>query len=528
MGTSGPLIVVCMVIIASNLTSNVFKYLANKILHTVRFILIRKLKNELFNKLINMEVSYFSNERKGDLLTRFTFDMINIEQLTTDTLKAFIRDPFTLLFYLGFLIFMSWKLTLIAAVILPIGGTLISLISKKLRKQAQIINDTNGEMISVTEESFTGLRVIKSFTSEIFVGKRYDDINAINTNERRKHDTRVDLSSSLSEVFGIFMIALILFIGGNIVLSNSQEIKASEFIAYIGLFSQIIVPAKSLINCIGVIQKGLVSATKIFEIIDRKETILDAPDAVDIKSIQQSIEIKNLNFKYGERTVLKNINMTILKGQTIALVGPSGSGKSTLADLISRFYEVEEGEILFDGINIKKIRQQSLREKIGIVAQEAVLFNDTIYNNIAFSKENTSFEKLEIAAKAANAHEFIIKTEKQYQTNIGDRGNKLSGGQKQRLSIARALLKNPEILILDEATSALDTESERLVQEALNNLMSNRTSIVIAHRLSTIVNADVIFVLNEGEIVEYGNHNTLMSNKGLYFKLVSLQNNSQA
>lgn len=450
--------------------------------------------------------------------------MINIENLIVDTLKAFIRDPFTLIFYFGFLIFMSWKLTLIAAVILPIGGTLISLISKRLRKQAQIINDTNGEQLSILEESFSGLRVIKSFTSELFVRGRYDALNTVNTDARKQHDVRLELSSSLSEVFGISMIALILFLGGNIVLGGSNEIKASEFIAYLGLFSQIIVPAKSLVNCIGVIQKGLVSGEKVFEILDKEVKIEDAPDAVALANFEDKIEIKNLSFKYGERYVLKNINLNIPRGKVIAFVGPSGSGKSTLADLISRFYDIEEGEILIDGINIKKIKQQSLRENIGIVAQEAVLFNDTIANNIAFGNTTVSQKDIEDSARAANAHEFIVKTEKGYDTNIGDRGNKLSGGQKQRLSIARAVLKNPNILILDEATSALDTESERLVQDALNHLMNNRTSVVIAHRLSTIRNADIIYVLSEGEIIEQGNHEELMSEQGMYYKLVSLQN----
>ncbi|MBK8699493.1 MAG: ABC transporter ATP-binding protein [Saprospiraceae bacterium] len=523
LGMFGPLFIVCVVIVSSNLLSNVFKYLGARVLNKARFEVVRKIKNATFDKLMHMEVSFFSDARKGDLLSRFSFDMVNIEYLITDSLKGFIRDPFTLIFYLGFLIFISWKLTLIAMVILPFGGLLVSLITGKLKRAARLIDESNGELMSISEESFTGVRVIKSFTSESFVSSRFGLVNATNARARFKHDTRLELSGSISEVFGMLMVAIILYVGGRHVLQQIGELKASEFIAYLGLFSQVIIPAKSLVQCVNVIQKGLLSAQKIFDILDRKVLIVDDARAVDKKHLEHGIQITNLNFRYDEKYVLKNINLFIPKGKTVALVGPSGSGKTTLADLVSRFYDVHEGSIEFDGIDIKKIRQNSLRAMIGIVAQESLLFNDTIRQNILLGKENISPAEIETAAQAANAHDFIIKQTNGYDTRIGDRGNKLSGGQKQRISIARALLKNPEVLVLDEATSALDAESERMVQDALERLMHSRTSIVIAHRLSTVMHADLIVVLNEGEIVEQGNHGELLAKNGFYKRLVSLQ-----
>jgi subfamily B ATP-binding cassette protein MsbA len=522
-GKYGPLIIVCIIVIISNVISNVFKYLAGRILHTARFLVIQIIKDQLYQKLISSEVSYFSDERKGDLLSKFTFDMINIEYLITDSLKGFIRDPFTLIMYLGFLLFISWKLTLMALIILPFGGVLIYFISSKLKKAAKGIDITNGELLSITEETFSGLRVIKSFTAEKFVSNKFSTVNKTNAHARYHHDTNLELSSSLSEIFGVMMVVVILFIGGRFVLDGIGDLKAAEFVAYLGLFSQVITPAKSLVQCFSVIQKGIVASENIFKILDRDEAIFDKEDSIDVHSLTYGIEVRNLSFKYKDKFVLKDINIFIPKGKTIALVGPSGSGKSTLADLISRFYDIHEGEVLFDGINIKNIKQRSLREKIGIVAQESVLFNDTIKNNIAFGNENKSDEEIIQAAKLANAHEFIMLQPDKYETVIGDRGNKLSGGQKQRLSIARALLKNPEVLILDEATSSLDAESEKLVQEALNTLMHTRTSLVIAHRLSTIRNADLIMVINDGKIIEQGNHHDLLTKDGFYKKLISLQ-----
>lgn len=525
LGNSGPLIVVCCIILASNLLTNFFKYFSVRTLQEAKREVTQKLRQALYEKLIRMEVGYFSDERKGDMLTKFTFDISNIEQMIADTLKAFFREPIMIIFNLMLLIFISWKLTIIAALILPIGGTFIAIITKKLRKQAKTINETNGSMLSITEESISGLRVIKSFASEHFLSQKYKAVNLLNATEKRRHDIRVDFSSLFSEFSGISMAALIVFVGGSMILSGDSNLKGSEFIAYLAIFSQILVPAKSLVSCISSIQKGIVSGEKVFEVIDRAPVIVDSPLSKNLDHFERSIHLKNVSFKYQHNYVLKDINLEILKGKTVALVGPSGSGKSTLADLVSRFYDIEDGEILFDNNNIKNLKTQSIRDKIGIVAQEAVLFNDTIYNNIAFGNPKATRDDVVNAAKIANAHEFIERSENGYETYIGDRGGKLSGGQKQRLSIARAVLKNPEILILDEATSALDTESERLVQDALNKLMSNRTSLVIAHRLSTIQHADLIVVLSEGKIVEQGTHHELVEKHGLYSKLVTLQSN---
>lgn len=525
LGKSGPLILVCTTILLSNLFSNFFKFFATRTLQNAKMAITVKIKQVLYDRLIQMEVGYFSNERKGDLLSKFSFDIVNIEQLVSDSLKAFFREPIMIIFNLLLLIFISWKLTIIAAFILPIGGTFIGMISKKLRKQAKIINETNGTMLSITEESISGLRVIKSFLAEKFLSDKYASVNHLNAKERQRHDIRVDFSSLFSEFSGISMAALIVFVGGSLILSGESDLKGSEFIAYLAIFSQILVPAKSLVNCISSIQKGIVSGDKVFEIIDREATIKDGEHSKELPHFEHSIKFEEVSFKYLQRNVLSNISLEIPKGKTVALVGPSGSGKSTMADLVSRFYDIEQGKITIDGHNIKDIKLQSLREKIGIVAQEAVLFNDTIFNNIAFGNPKATMDEVIKAAKIANAHEFIEKSEEGYNTVIGDRGNKLSGGQKQRLSIARAILKNPEILILDEATSALDTESERLVQDALNKLMTNRTSLVIAHRLSTIQHADIIVVLSEGEILEKGNHQELLLKQGLYSKLVTLQSN---
>lgn len=514
---------VCWVLISSVFFSNVFKYLSTAIVESLRITTVQNIRNAAFQKVVNMPLSFISNERKGDLIARLTVDVNEVEHSVTNTMVEIFKGPVTLIASIIWLFTISVKLTLFSFVMIPVSGIIIGYIVKQLRRTAIDSQQQQGQLISTLDETLGGMRVVMAFNAIDYVVEKFKVQNTRLANLIISIIKKKELASPVSEFMGSLVVVMILLYGGNLVLSNSPELDTSSFITYVVVFSQVMRPAKALLTTFGNIQRGLAAGTRVLEIVDREPEIKDAPTAMEKAKLVEGLEFRNVTFSYGEREVLKNVSFKIPKGKTVALVGPSGSGKSTIADLIPRFYDIKEGEILIDGVNIKTIKLNSLRGLMGVVTQESVLFNDTIFNNISFGKANASLSEVENAAKAANAHNFILETENGYQTPIGDRGGKLSGGQRQRLAIARAIFANSEIMILDEATSALDTESERLVQEALTNLLTGRTSLIIAHRLSTITHADEIIVLNEGEIVERGTHQELVSNGGLYARLSSMQ-----
>lgn len=522
-GKLGALSYVCIIIVISVLLSNLFKYLSAVILAQVRANVIENLRKTIFEKVSLLHLGYFSNERKGDVMSRITNDVLEVENSVVNSLKVAFREPATIIIYFAVLFFKSWELTLFTIVFLPVSGFIISEVAKRLKKKARETQESLGSIVGIVDETLSGMRVIKAFNARDFVvnkfGKEVNRYARLNVSMARKNE----LASPLSEFMGVFVVAVILLYGGNMVLNNTSTLDASGFLTYIIIFTQVLTPAKAISSAFSTIQRGLASGERIFSTIDTELEVKDLPNARDLEAFNEKISFKDVSFAYDKHLVLKKIDFEIQKGKTIALVGPSGGGKSTIADLIPRFYDPTGGEVQIDGVSLKAYSLDSLRKHMGIVTQESILFNDTIFNNIAFGLNNVDPKEVEKAAKIANAHDFIRKTEKGYQTVIGERGSKLSGGQRQRLSIARAVLKNPPILILDEATSALDSESEMLVQEALTNLMKNRTSIVIAHRLSTIQHADEIIVIQQGEIVERGNHDQLMANGGLYNKLILMQ-----
>ena len=516
-GKKGALIAICIILIVSNFITNFFKYFSIRIINKVRADVVKRIRADIFQKITKLHIGFFTNEKKGDLISRVTNDVQEVENSVVNTLTVVFRDPITIIIYFGVLFFLSWKLTLITLFILPASGVIISSISKRLKKQSNEGQESLGNILAIMDETISGLRVMFAFNASKYISAKFEKENGRYAGILKSMTNKRDLSSPLSEFMGVCVVAVILWIGGNMVFRG--EMKASEFFFYIISFYQILVPAKAISSSFSSIQRGLSSAKRIFSVIDVETQIEDPEKPIVLKEFKDSITFSNVGFSYENEYVLKNINLSIPKGKTIALVGPSGGGKSTLADLIPRFYDSTLGDITIDGFNVKNLSLESLRGLMGIVTQESILFNDTIFNNIAFGKPTASQEEVINAAKIANAHDFILQTEFGYNSNIGDRGAKLSGGQRQRISIARAVLKNPPILILDEATSALDSESERLVQEALTNLMKNRTSIVIAHRLSTIQHADEIIVLRKGEIIESGTHQFLMEKNGLYKKL---------
>ncbi len=525
-GKEKALLIISLFVIINVFLKNVTRYLAMYFLAPVRNGVVKDLRNEVFGKSLKLPLSYYSDERKGDIISRMTVDVKEIEWSVMSSLEMIFRDPIQIIIFLVTMLFLSAKLTLLVLILLPIAGLIIGRISKTLRKTSTKEKELSGVLLSLMEETLSGLRIIKAFNGEKYTNKKFGDVNDEYTNYMNKVYRRVDLSSPVSEFLGVVVLVIVLYIGGAMVLKNEGVMDGAAFISYLAIFAQLIPPAKSLTTAYYNVQKGAASADRIAKITLAPIVIEEDKNPVEIKSFEKEIEYKNISFAYTKGDsgyVLKNVNLTINKGKTIALVGQSGSGKTTLADMLPRFYDTNEGEIYIDGTPLKKASIKSVRNLMGIVSQESILFNDTVLNNIAFGMTNAKEEDVIAAAKIANAHEFIMQMPQGYHTNIGDRGNKMSGGQRQRLSIARAVLKNPPILILDEATSALDTESERLVQDALNKLMQNRTSIVIAHRLSTIQHADEIIVMQKGEIIERGKHAELLNKNGVYKKLFDLQ-----
>jgi ATP-binding cassette, subfamily B, bacterial MsbA len=522
-GRQGALLFVCIIIVASVFLANLFRYLAFRIIGELRAHVVRNMRQSVYKRVTELHMGYFSNERKGDLMTRMTVDIQEVESSVVSTLTVVIREPISIIAFFVLLFNMSVELTLFSLILLPLSGGIIAGISKRLKRKAQQGQSSLSFILTIIDETLSGMRVIKAFNAEPFILGKFHDQNNRYANIQRSIAHKRDLASPLSEFLGVTVVAGLLLYGGTLVLNQQSELSASEFITYIILFSQVLVPAKAMSSAFSNIQRGLVSGDRVLQVIDTEPQIVNKPDAKVLPAFRHEIEFRDVSFAYGKKPVLQDINFKIQKGQTIALVGQSGGGKSTLADLVPRFYDPTEGAVLIDGLDIRDYTMESVRDQIGVVTQESILFNDTIFNNIAFNKTDATEEEVIAAAKIANAHEFIVHTEEGYQTMIGDRGGKLSGGQRQRLSIARAILQNPPILILDEATSALDTESEKLVQEALTNLMRNRTSIVIAHRLSTIQHADEILVLQKGKVVERGTHDQLLTDSGLYAKLTQMQ-----
>lgn len=517
---------VCGVIVVSVFLSNLFKYLGLRVIVGVRASIIQRLRTALYEKMLQLQLSYFSQERKGDLMSRLTNDVQEVENSVVSTLTALIREPFTLVGFFVLLLAMSVKLTLLTILILPVSGIIISTLAKRLKRRAQEGQHVLGTMLTVLDETLSGIRVIKGFNAQGWMlGKFHEENNRYARLVRSMGNAR-DAASPLSEFLGVAAVAGILFLGGRMVLAGTSELAPSEFITYIVLFSQVLVPAKALSTSFSNIQRGLVAGGRILAVIDVEPTVKTEPGAIVAPAFADSLRFENVSFRYDglDHDILRGINLTVRRGQTVALVGSSGSGKSTLADLVPRFYDPTGGRVLLDGRDIRALTLDSLRGQMGIVTQESILFNDTIFANIAFNTPNATLADVEAAARVANAHEFIERQPQGYLTIIGDRGTRLSGGQRQRLAIARAILRNPPILILDEATSALDTESERLVQEALTNLMRGRTTLVIAHRLSTVRHADEIVVLHHGQIAERGTHDDLLRNpEGVYFRLSQLQ-----
>ena len=522
-GKTAALAAICITVITSILFKNLFLYLSYRIMIPLRNRVMTSLRDDMYAKVLKLPIGFFTEQRKGDIMSRMSNDMNEIEWSIISTLEGLIRDPLNIIIILFSLIFLSPMLSLVVVVLLPITGFIIGRISRKLKKQSNQAQEQQGLILSILDETITGLRVVKSFNAEKMLNSRFFKSSNLLHNLRVKMAFRKDLASPLSEFMGILVLSALLWIGGGWVLNDQYGLTAGAFITYIVFFTQIINPAKALSTAFYNVQKGSAAIARIEEVLKAPVVVEESPKAIPLTTFNNSIEFRNVSFKYEDVTILENINLTIQKGKTIALVGSSGAGKSTLADLVPRFHDVSSGELLIDGVNIKDYSLTSLRDQIGIVTQEPILFNDTIASNIALSNPNATLEEIQEAARIANAHEFITKKEEQYDTNIGDRGSKLSGGERQRLTIARAVLKNPPILILDEATSSLDTESERLVQDAINKMMANRTSIVIAHRLSTIRHADEIIVLQRGQIVERGTHDQLIATEGFYHKLVKMQ-----
>lgn len=516
------LTILVVIIISLFLIKNLFNYMGLYFIAYLRNGVLKDIRNKLYKKIVELPIAFYSEKRKGDIIARMTSDVQEVQNSFLAILELIVKEPLTIIFTIIGMLIISPQLTLFVFIFIPVSGYIISLIGKKLKKQSDKVQRENGHILSILEETLSGLKIIKAFNAEgrfegVFQQSTQRHFNFSNALMHRKN-----LASPVSEFLGIIVIAILLWYGGRMVILEGS-LNGASFIAYMGLAYQILTPAKSISKASYGVKKGNAAAERVLSVLETENPIRDKENAIQKDTFKSGISINNISFSYEDYDVLKNFNIQVPKGKTIALVGQSGSGKSTIANLVTRFYDIERGEILIDGTNIKEISKESLRNLMGMVTQDAILFNETIKNNILIAKEDATDKEIIDALKIANAWEFVSELPKGIETNIGDSGNKLSGGQKQRLSIARAVLKNPPIMILDEATSALDTESEKLVQKALENMMKNRTSIVIAHRLSTIQNADNIIVMQRGEIVEQGKHNELLALNGTYKNLVEMQ-----
>jgi subfamily B ATP-binding cassette protein MsbA len=513
---------ICILVVVFTILKNLFIYLALYILNPLRNAVLRRLRDDLFTKTLSLPIGFFTAERKGDLISRMTNDINEVELSIMSVLEVFIREPLTIIAYLGAMIFISYKLTLLLLIFLPVAGFVIGRISKSLRKSSNIAQEQLGNMMGVIDETLVGMRVLKAFNAESHQHLRFMKYNNLLFRTRNHIAARRELASPMSETMGVIVVSIILWLGGKMVFAGNG-FSGELFVGYIALFSQLITPFKNLSSAFYNVQKGTSALDRIEHLLAVDNTIKELPDAKTISSFNNTIEFRNVQFAYGDKKILQDLSFTVTKGKTVALVGSSGAGKSTLVDLIPRFHDVTGGEILIDGVNIKECRIDDLRRLMGVVSQDPILFNDTLYNNITLGTGGATQQRVEEAAKIAHADKFIMQKADGYQTIAGDRGARLSGGERQRITIARAVLKNPPILILDEATSSLDSESERIVQDAINKLMENRTCIVIAHRLSTVQHADEIIVLDKGQVVERGTHKELLAKDGIYQHLVAMQ-----
>jgi subfamily B ATP-binding cassette protein MsbA len=514
------------VVFIAVILSNLFSYLADLTMIKARTLLVKRLREAIFEKINYLHLGYFTTEHKGDLLSRMNSDVFEIEAVAASSVDILFKQPYLIVGYFVALFVISTKLTLFTLIIIPICATGIALVQKRLKREAQAAQASVGRLLTIIDETLTGMRIIRSFNATKFVLNRFSKENDFYRKATLQGFAKRELAPAFSEISGVLIVAAILIYSGSLILSHDHAaLNAGSFIAFIAIFSQVISPAKAMVSAMANVQRGQASGERILQVIDTPILVEDKPDAIDLKSFTNKIEFNNISFGYSaDRQILHGISFNIPKGKTVAMVGPSGVGKSTIADLVPRFYDVTGGSILIDGKDVRDLKMESLRGYMSFVTQDTFLFNDTIFNNIALGRPDATEAEVIEAAKIANAHDFIIHTENGYHTNIGDRGIRLSGGQRQRLSIARAVFKNPEILILDEATSALDTESERLVQGALSNLMKGRTTLVIAHRLSTIQQADEILVMQDGQIIERGNHHQLLEiENGNYQRLIKLQ-----